>query len=505
MGAKTMSVGPLQDLNIILTGLSTLQGETTVAGQNIANAATSGYAQQTADTSPLQGSPVPMASGTVGPGSFGGGVEITDIARQAPAYLSATARRAFAQKAYASTWSTVLKNAEAVYQEPSSVGLSASMGQFFNDLTVLSQDPSNLGAKSVVVADAQTLAQKFNNLAQGLNQSATSAQNQLADVVGQDNNLLTQVAQLNGAIMKAQMGGESPNALLDQRSVLLDQLSKDLGATVTPFAVTGTQGPLDLPNGMPLETIQVTLPNGSVVVQGASAGSLAIGTGTPVSVQATAVGASGPSTVQWPANQGGTAGALVALLTGPLSGDGSGSSSQSWLNQLDQVAASLASQVNALQTTGYAPDPSTGAMTVQTQNPLFQPSSGTGSITAGTLAVNPTLVQNPMLVAAAQSTSPNDGSNAQAMASLGTESTGPLAVYQSQVSSIGTAVQAAGQMATIQSALSAQAEQARQSVSGVNINEEVAHLAFDSQAYAALAKTLGTLQTMMSVLVNAVQ
>jgi flagellar hook-associated protein 1 FlgK len=502
-----MSIGPLEGLNIILTGLNAAQVETQTAGQNIANASNPNYAEETVQMAPLLGGPTPLATGSILPGAIGAGVTVTGIMRQAPAYLSATARLAMGGSAYAQTYASTLNSAETLFQEPSANGLNNLLQQYFNDLNTLSQDPSNAGAKSTVVGDAETLVQAFHTLANGLQEAQGNVMTQLGDTVNQDNTILTQIAQLNGQIQQQEIAGNNPNALLDQRSGMLDQLAKDLGATVTPVPLLDGAGqPVISQNGQPVDTIQVALPDGTVLLNGTTAGSLSVNTTGAPTLSVTFNGST--STPSLGPSQGGTVGALLTLVgssSGLLSGDGPNSYSGSWLNQLDSVAAALAASINQLQTTGYAPDPTTGTMTLQTNTPFFVTSNGATTFTAANLAVNPTLVQTPTLVAAAQSTNPNDGSNALAMANVSTSPTGPVAIYQQEIGQVGTAVQSAEQVATTAQAVSAQATQARESVTGVNINQEVVNLSFASQTYQALAKTMGTLQNMVSSLLNAVQ
>jgi flagellar hook-associated protein 1 FlgK len=508
-----VSIGPLEGLNTILSGMNAAQATTETAGQNIANASNPNYATEVVEQAPILGGPTPLATGSILPGSIGAGVTITGIERQAPAYLSSTARAAMGQSSYANTWASALNSAQQLYQEPSANGLNALMTQYFNDLNVLAQDPSNAGAKSTVVGDALTLVQAFHTLAGGLQQAATNATTQLQDKVGQDNTILSQIATLNGQIQELQIAGNNPNALLDQRSGMLDQLAKDLGATVSAVPLTDANGqPVMSQNGQPVDSLQLTLPDGTIILSGTTAATLNVATSNGAPSLSVTMGTTTTAPTFGP-SQGGSVGALLALLSpsgGVLSGDGASSWSGSWLNQLDQVASTLATAINQLQTTGYAPDPTTGAMTVQTNTPFFVAGTGgtasaTGPFTAANLTVNPALQANTALVAAASSTNVNDGSNAQAMANVAESPTGPLAVYRQQIGSIGTTVQSAEQVATTQQAVAAQTQQARESVTGVNINQEVVSLSFAAQTYQALAKTMGTIQSMVASVINAVQ
>ncbi len=504
-----MSVGPLNTLSVILSGLEVSQEQSDVASQNIAGASDPNYARETPVVVPVTGTPVPMAAGTTPGGTYDGGVAVINVVRQAASYLSASNRAQQAQAAYAKTWAEGLSSAQAVFQATGSNSPSAVMETFFNSLSTLSQSPTNLGALSTVVGNAQTVAQTFNTLAASLGQQAANARGQLGDQIAQDNQLLTQVAQLNRAITAGAMAGDVSNALVDQRSGYLNQLAQDLGATVQTIPVTTPGGqPVDSPSGQPVDTIQVRLPDGTVLVDGTHAGTLAVQSGPP----ATRLSATTPGgttvTPTFTGTQGGTVGALLQLLNGPLSGDGSGSAANSLLNQVDQVANTLATQVNQLQTASsayYLSNPATKTLSPSSpSHPLFVAQTGT-TISAATIGVAPAMVQNPYELATSQSaTDANNGANAEAMASLQNASAGPVAAFTRVMVAVGTGVQSASDQQTTQSALASQTLKAWQSVSGVNVNQAVAGLATAAQQYAALAKAMGAVQTMVNNLLNAV-
>ncbi len=503
-----MSVGPLNIMSVILSGLQVSQEQSDVASQNIAGASDPNYARETPVVIPVPGTPVAMAGGTIPGGTYDGGVAVTNVVRQVDSYLSASNRAQQAQAAYAKAWAGGLSSAQAVFQATGSNSPSAVMETFFNSLSTLSQSPTNLGALSAVVGNAKTVAQTFNTMATSLGQQATNAKQQLSDQIGQDNQLLTQVAQLNRAITAGAMAGDASNALIDQRSGYLNQLAQDLGATVKTIPVTTAGGQaVHSPTGQPVTTIELSLPDGTVLVDGTHAGTLAVKSGQPAQL---AVTTPSGSTVQptFTGTQGGTAGALLALLNGPLSGDGSGSATNSLLNQLDQVASKLASQVNQLQTSSsayYLKNPSTKTLSPSSSaNPLFVAKTGS-TISAATLGVASAMAKNPYLLATSQSASnANDGTNAQAMANLQNASSGPVNAFTGFMAGVGTVVQNANDEKTTQSALASQTLKAWQSVSGVNVNQSVADLATAAQQYTALAKAMGTVQTMVNSLLNAV-
>jgi flagellar hook-associated protein 1 FlgK len=181
------------------------------------------------------------------------------------------------------------------------------------------------------------------------------------------------------------------------------------------------------------------------------------------------------------------------------------------VNNLQMPTASGAAPAYYLNASG-SPVSTAPSASQPTGVPFFIDSAATtqtvppSGITAQTIAVNPAILQSPYEIAAAQSANANDGSNAQAMADLG-QATSPGAavpLYNSQVSGLGTVVQAAQSDQTTAQSLLTQAQTMQQSVSGVSINTEVANIAQYQDVYTAASKALVAMQTMLQSLLAAV-
>jgi flagellar hook-associated protein 1 FlgK len=473
---------PFLGYQIVGTALDAMQQAIDVASANISNAGTPGYSQQNAVLSPGPTTPVPNAAGPVSAGQFPEGVLVTAVTRTRQPYLDAQYRQQNAAQSYWQTLSTDLSNAEAAFQEPSSNGLEAALGTFFSDLNALASDPQSSSARAVVSEDAQNVATVLNTLAGALSQDSQNVAQNLGTDVSAVNQTLTEIASLNVQIQAAQTEGTNPNTLLDQRDTLLDQLSGYLPITVG----TDAAGNLTVTeNG-----------GGLTLVDGGTVGSLAVNAaGTGITV--TAAGASAASAV---VETGGSIGAETKLLSGALAPAGSPGYASSLAGQVDALASSLASSMNALQTAGYYLDPTTGAPTAATSVPFFVASGG-GAITAANLAVNPQIVQNGAYIAAAQTAAAADGSNAAAMAALGDQGPGSLiGTYTALVSSLGGQTAGAQSEGDTAQALTQQAQTLRQSVSGVSINEQMTQIVQDEQVYTAAAKAMGAIQDMVQSL-----
>jgi len=442
-------------LSIAASGLDAQQTTMDTIAQNLANANTPGYVNETANLTTLAG------GDSLG---VGGGVQVSAITQAADGLLLANSQQAQGALAQSTALQQVLSGAQAAFPEPGSDGLSAQLSSFWQAWDGIAQDPSSLAARTQVVDLAQNIVTTLGQESGQLTQLQTNAQSQLGSVVSATNALLGQVAGLNQQIVGAKGAGTDPNSLIDQRNNVLNQLASDIGATSRT---------------MPDGTVTVSV-GGIALVQGSSADPLEL-SGAPGSLAIT----SSTSGVTVPAT-GGTASGLLAAINQYL---------PAYQSQLDTVADKLATTVNTQLAAGYT---ATGAAGI----PLF-----TGSGAAG-LAVNPAIVSDPTQIAASStSTLPdatNDGSNAQAMAELYDVATGPDQAYQSFVQELGAQVQSTGNQVQAQTSVANAAQENLQAVAGVNPDQQMVQMLSTQQAYQASAKLISTVSTMMQSLLASV-
>ena len=341
-------------------------------------------------------------------------------------------------------------------------GLTASLSDFFNAFENLASNPTDTGAQQTVYQDAGVLTDRFQQIDQSLTQVQSDAGSQAASDVSTANGLLQQVAQLNGQIVSAQASEPgSADSLIDQREGVLEQLAGLMPITVQANAQGEDQVSTSDSQG-----------NSVVLVRNAAvANSLSYSDGT--------VSAGNPPTA-------------LGLSSGSIEGTLSASTGavQTLRASLDQLAAQIVTSVNA----AYNPDGTTGGN--------FFDASG---LTAGTIALDPNLTAANLTAGTGAA---GDNSIALAAANVGSQSfstangdliDGSIADYYSgAVSTLGEALDSANTQVTDQTNVQTIIVNQRQSVSGVDLDQEMSNLMMYQNAYQASSEVLATINTLFT-------
>ncbi len=184
---------------------------------NIANAATEGYSRQ---VTTLESNPVSR----VGQIYFGNGVAATGVSRAYDSFIEANYRNS---------------NSDLLSQEPmvnytnrivdvmgsDSMGLSGALDQFFNTARLLSTDPASTALRGSFMADAGSVASRFAELSSQLDLVQEETAQAISSHVSQINTITSALAQVNLQLTKQRSLAAQPADLLDQRDLLLKNLS----------------------------------------------------------------------------------------------------------------------------------------------------------------------------------------------------------------------------------------------------------------------------------------
>lgn len=250
--------------NVAVRGLYTAQRNLDIINNNINNVNTPGYSRQQAVQTASR--PLPLLDGT---GMVGTGSEVVGINRVRDEYLDF---KYWSENISYGEWEVkkaLLSELEVTFNEPSSSGFSTMMDEFFGSLQELSKDPTSESVRTLVKERGVTLAKYFNSMANHFEQLQVDVNDRIEVNVGNINSLGTQIQQLNKQIYSAELDGNTANSLRDQRSLLIDELSKLVNIDASEIIVG------KLPNGKVDSRMNITI-SGKAFVDHFSISKLAV-------------------------------------------------------------------------------------------------------------------------------------------------------------------------------------------------------------------------------------
>lgn len=454
-------------------GLAAIQTKLSTTSNNIANANTPGYARQRANL--IEAAASPLAGNH---GSIGNGVVLGDVTQTRDQFVESQLPSAFSQSSASTAESDALTEISA-FNNGTNGDLTDAISNFYSSLTALVQNPGDISLRQSATQSAASLASTFNRTSEALEQARDGIDASIASAVKQVNSDAAQIADLNRKISVVEGGGGQPNDLLDQRQNLMDEMAQLIGASEVP----DDKGDISL-----------VLPGGTTLVSTGMAATLSVQGDTNnnghVDIMTTPSDGSAPAMLAQ-AELGGQIGGLLAARDGAL---GKASST------LDTLAFGFASAINKQNRAGFALDGSPGG-------DIFT-IGATSTNAAAVIAVKPTVAANPGLIAAAGAadTVPGDGTNLQAMVDTQAKAIlNGLDVQQgvaTLVSDFGTASAGAQNAAAFDKAMLQNLQDARSSVSGVSIDDEMVGLLQAQHAYEALAKVVTTTQSLLETIIQ---
>jgi len=239
-------------LSTSVSGLLAFQQALDVTSNNISNADTPGYDVETTNFQEEPGQ-------ETGAGYVGSGVDVQSITRAYDAYLAQQVNSTQSSYSSSNTLATQAAQVDNMLSD-SSTGLTATLQSFVNALQTAATTPSSTAARQALLSAGQALAQQIQTYSSQLSQDSSQVESQLSSDVNEVNTLSTNIATLNQQIAAASSNGATPNALLDQRDQLINQLSQYVSVQ------TASQGNNE---------VNVYIGNGQALVTGGSAQTMA--------------------------------------------------------------------------------------------------------------------------------------------------------------------------------------------------------------------------------------
>ena len=377
-------------------------------------------------------------------GQLGAGVDVTSFSRVRDTFLDSQYRAQNTALQQQKARADGLNNAELSLAEPGDSGVSAALDGFWTAWGSLQQSPDLDAAKQTVIAKGAALTDSIQSVRSQMVAAQQDAQGQYDSITGPQGDIAqaaTQLAGLNKSIASFLTNGDAPNDLMDARDKLLDQLSGYGQISVEP------------------------LPSGSMNVSFVDSS-----TGTTYPIVADQTASWSAPAGDW--NPSGQLGGLLSLAKTPGAIDG-------YLNTLDTFASNLASAVN----TAY-------------QGTFFT----TGTPAAGTIQVASALQTSPSSLTSGTGAS---GSNDLALAvSKLRDGASVDGLYKTFVAKVGSDVAESQRLESNAQVLTDSAQDRRESVSGVSMDEEMSNLVTFQRAYQASSRAMSTMDEMLDVLIN---
>lgn len=542
-------------INTALSALQANQKRLDITGQNLSNMNTTGYTRQALDTSSLnyRGPVSHYTNGTEI--TVGFGVAMDRVTQIRDPFLDAQYRSQMQKSGYTDGMQVALDSLAKVMDESTISGIRAAFDDIQSSLENL-HDPSKVN-DVVYESELRTRMQNLTNLLNRSAESIDEARKQEYErldgegtnqngAVQEVNDMLKRIGELNRQIKYNQVFGQPSLELMDERNVLLDELSSYVPIEVRYKKDESHKDEMDWPDDLYVDMVyykedgsrsSLNLVSGTEGASSQNYGSLEIVKGAApnlyqnVTAKFNAAPVSGGANVvisgaNDPAGTNELNGGSIQAGLDMLSGDASSTrtdiegvechSYQYYMNQLDHLARSFSTVMNELNILG-----NTKGTTVTPDSYLLanRTDNSANGITAANIGINTKWTNGTIGLGKgieADGNNANDTARAmlRAMSINYTGTAGrpnygvdlgnkTFAGYISNVSTILATDSASNQNAlktnvTILNAI----QDSRDAVSGISLDEEAANMMTYMAAYNAASRLMTTLDEALNTLIN---
>jgi len=307
---------------ISISALKAFQTALSVTSNNIANANTPGYADESVELTAA----VPQSAGQT---AIGNGVDVAAINRafsQATENQLNSSQSSLGQLNGLQNYTNQIDNIIGT----TAGGLTTALQSYYSAWSNVANNPTSAASRQALLSQAQGVANSFQSTSSQLQALNSDVNSRISADVQQINSIGAQIANLNQQIVSSGVSatGQQPNGLLDQRDTLVSNLSQLVGVTTT----TDSNGALNvfIGTGQPL-VLQSATTTLSTVPNQFNASQLEVASST-----------SGGNSISSSITSGDLGGLLAAR----------NQAIDPALNQLGQIATAVAQSANSLQNSG---------------------------------------------------------------------------------------------------------------------------------------------------------
>ena len=443
-------------LNVARSSLTAQSGALGVTGKNISNATTPGYSRRVASIE----------------GLVDGGVDSRGELRTVDRFSAAHVVEQEGKKGSADARADALERIESVIA-PTDRTIGDSATAMMTSFVTLTAYPTDPGVRAEVLARASDLASTVSIASQRLGDTSTELFSRAQGVVGEVNERLEGVADLNAKIADAKARGSETATLSDRRDLLVREVGERVGVRA------------------------VEDPQGRVTLFGAGA-TLVDGTRT----SPLAVDLDGSGAMRFTVQGTGTLDITARMDSGRLGGlrearDVDLAKAQ---RGLDAYAFDVSNTLNSVHQAGFGMDGGTG-------RPLFvTPTGMTGAASA--MALDPSMVDRPDRLAAAASAAELPGGNGAAIQFSGLAESASFGGstlanrFATLASDVGMRKASADSESSLRADTLSLAENMAESASGVSLDEEMIDMTRYQRAFEAASKVLRTADELLAGLMR---
>ena len=193
-----------------------------VTGQNIANVNTDGYRKRDASLKEISGSQSELTSIAA---QVGLGVNLGTVRRAYNSFLASSTNTAESRFQSATEFSAAMERLENSIL-PGQGDLSEQLSDFFAKMSDIAANPGDLAPRAAAIEQGNALANAFNITAQVISDLEAQFSGTLDQEADEVNRLIDSLGVVNGRLRSSNIGAAPPNALLDERDRLINEISK---------------------------------------------------------------------------------------------------------------------------------------------------------------------------------------------------------------------------------------------------------------------------------------
>lgn len=310
-----------------LRALNAYSGAMGVVANNIANSSNENYSRQRVEFETLP-------PDNIGGFETGRGISLASISQIVNGVIEQRLNESTQDLGEDEAKAEYLSSIENIFNEVSGNGLSDSIAQFFNSWTAASAEPENLTVRQNVLNAATNMIDIFHTYSAALANARTSVDLEIKNAIPEVNNVLTQIADLNQKIVDSETDALS---LRDERRRLINELGEYIDVT---YLESGDQMQVYTTSGLPLVN------------------------NSNVATLSTVVDVTNDNLVDIYYSIGGSAAADISdqIQSGRLKGliAARDTHAGAYQNRLDDLAYTVATQINTQHSAGYNLSGNTG-------------------------------------------------------------------------------------------------------------------------------------------------